>query len=127
VNSPYTVLRLLPLEEVLPVILKNIPPEGANSQAKVKAIVGGTEVKVSSLRLRCFALKGTTCSSCGVKATHFHIEANNRDQWHLNLYADKVMMTHDHTLARSLGGADKIENVTTMCYPCNNEKSKTES
>jgi hypothetical protein len=37
-----------------------------------------------------------------------------------------VLFTHDHTLARGLGGADAIENTTTMCSPCNQKKSRLE-
>lgn len=137
-NNPYNVLGKAALEDVLPVILQMIPVTGANSKTKIKAAVpfasdrsGKTErimVKVSSLRLRTFALKGTKCSCCGLEATHFNIECAvaNKNQWHLNLYAGDILFTHDHTLSRGMGGADAIENTTTMCYPCNFEKSKSE-
>lgn len=30
---------------------------------------------------------------------------------------------HDHTKARSLGGKDRLDNVTIMCYHCNSAKN----
>ena len=122
----YKVLRPVDINLVLPVIINAIPKTGPNSREKIKAMVDGVEVKVSSLRLRCFALYGITCSACLLQATHFNIEANTGDQWHLNLYAGDILFTHDHTLARSAFGKDVIENVTTMCSPCNHKKSLIE-
>lgn len=86
----------------------------------------GRKVNVTSLRLQTFA-KSCTCSDCGLEATHFAVE--NNSNWHLNLWADRgpdkkeMLFTHDHTLARSLGGADDETNVTTMCAKCNHKKS----
>ncbi|MNE07882.1 hypothetical protein D3C80_1005220 [compost metagenome] len=37
-----------------------------------------------------------------------------------------MLFTHDHTLARSLGGTDDASNTTTMCAKCNFLKSKGE-
>ena len=91
-------------------------------------ILHGHKVNVTSLRLINFG-KSTVCSGCGLQATHFAVESNGN--WHLNLYAareDKrdMLFTHDHTLARSLGGSDDEENTTTMCAGCNFSKSKVE-
>jgi hypothetical protein len=48
----------------------------------------------------------------------------------MNLYGMKdgneVLFTHDHILARGLGGADDLTNSQTMCSPCNGNKSKAE-
>lgn len=91
-----------------------------------KVVLHGHQVKVTSLRLRTFA-KSCECSACGLKATHFAVESNS--DWHLNLWADRgpdkkeMLFTHDHTLARGLGGADDESNVTTMCAKCNHQKS----
>jgi hypothetical protein len=91
--------------------------------------VGGTLVNATSLRLQTFVTKGITCVGCGIIATHFAIE---RDQgktcgYHLNLYGNDgtkdVLFTHDHILARCLGGADNMTNTQTMCTHCNNKKS----
>lgn len=51
--------------------------------------------------------------------------------WHLNLYGvredEDVLFTHDHKLARALGGADNLSNAQLMCSPCNGKKSKGET
>ena len=126
----YKRLKLTTIERVLPVVLGSIPDGNANSKGKVKTVIDDVEVKVSSLRLRCFAIHGTTCSSCKLQASFFAFENNGAHNWHLNLYGirdeQEVLFTHDHTIARSQGGADKIENTTTMCAPCNHTKSLTE-
>jgi hypothetical protein len=66
-----------------------------------------------------------------LEAKYFALEKTlEKDPYHLNLYGVKngkeVLFTHDHTLARSLGGRDNISNTTTMCTHCNFEKSKGE-
>lgn len=103
--------------EVLPLI-------GQSTRAQV----GYELVKVCSLRLKTFKANGTKCSCCGLEATHFAVErCAEQESYHLNLYGMKdgqeVLFTHDHTLARSLGGRDHISNTTTMCSPCNFDKS----
>lgn len=132
----YTRLRTVPIADVVPVVLASIPElGGANSSRKVRTEIDGLEVKVSSLRMRCFAIHGTACSKCGLQASFFAFEKPafskiTNENWHLNLYGlkdgEEVLFTHDHTLARALGGKDRIENVTTMCQPCNHEKSIAE-
>ena len=47
--------------------------------------------------------------------------------YHLNLYAvdnngDEILMTKDHILPHSKGGADDINNYQTMCKLCNEAK-----
>lgn len=108
---------IVPIETVLPLI----------KHPDIKSVVLlGRKVNVTSLRLQTFA-KSCTCSDCGLEATHFAVE--NNSNWHLNLWADRgpdkkeMLFTHDHTLARGLGGADDESNVTTMCAKCNHEKS----
>lgn len=98
-----------------------------------KEPINGISVGISSLRLRTFAFKGTKCASCGLIATHFAVErdkaaAKNNKSYHINLYGRKeygieVLFTHDHILARSLGGLDALDNTQTMCSPCNSKKS----
>lgn len=97
----------------------------------------GRMVKLFSkgVRLKTFYNHGTTCSACGLEAKFYAVErpkdADEGHPYHLNLWAidangDEVLMTHDHTLARSAGGADNISNTTTMCRPCNFAKSLVE-
>ena len=93
-------------------------------------------VNVKSLRLQTFYLKGPVCVACGRRGTHFALERAVHDKkdkpYHLNLWAtdangDEYLMTHDHILARSLGGRDVLENTQTMCSPCNAAKAIEET
>lgn len=95
----------------------------------------GVKVKLGSLRLLTFLHKGVVCSKCGLVADNFAVErdpgaASRGGGYHLNLYSGKgekrVLFTHDHSVARSLGGKDKLFNCTTMCSPCNFLKSLDE-
>lgn len=125
--------EVLTLSEVLPV-LQVVRSTGKDH----KEVFNGWKVGVSSLRLRTFARDGADasclrCSACRLKATFFAIETfarGNQDSAHLNLYGvhggKDVLFTHDHTLARALGGTDSLPNTTTMCSPCNTFKSKAE-
>lgn len=95
-------------------------------------------VGVSSLRMRTFGRAwrqgNLACVACGCQGLYFGVEtfSRSKDQSmpHVNLYGIKdgneVLFTHDHILARSLGGADNLSNSQVMCSPCNNEKSKGE-
>jgi hypothetical protein len=102
----------------------------------VKVEIKGQLVKINSLRLKTFAMSDLKCSRCGLEAKFFAIERDmatkkSNGPYHLNLYGilpdnTEMLFTHDHTLARSLGGKDHISNTTTMCRQCNFEKSLTE-
>ena len=102
----------------------------------------GARVGVSGLRLRTFAESPPCCSNpeCKALPTHFAVERNRGEPsdtpqqrpYHLNLYGrnehgEEILFTHDHTVARGLGGEDKRDNTTTMCLPCNSRKGKLES
>lgn len=94
------------------------------------------EVHLStSKRIETFIHKGTICSCCGRGASFFAIERhshkNDPGRYHLNLYGldeqgNEILFTHDHTIARALGGKDDLSNMTTMCSPCNSRKSINE-
>lgn len=126
IRRRYERLTTLPISEVIKVI------KSMAGQRKAKVELAGQLVNCTSLRLRTFASKGTVCSKCGLKATHFALERTNHpthanSPYHLNLWGVKdgreILFTHDHTLARSLGGADNLTNTTTMCEPCNSSKA----
>ncbi|QBQ74507.1 endonuclease [Burkholderia phage BcepSauron] len=98
-------------------------------------VAPGLEVHTTSKRLRCFANHGTTCSSCGLEATHFAVERTATKKgsdgpFHMNMWGfrdgEEVIFTHDHTVSRANGGADAQHNMTTMCGPCNWEKGLRE-
>jgi hypothetical protein len=77
---------------------------------------------------------GIKCKGCGMKATHFAVEdfrGSNQRVPHANLYGmdrdgTEVLFTHDHKLARALGGDDNLNNTQVMCSPCNTKKSIVE-
>ena len=87
--------------------------------------IDGVRVKVNSMRLRSFLQNGVKCAyeGCPYEATFFAVERDKghvHKNYHLNLWgiADdgaEVLFTHDHILARGLGGADTLENTQTMC------------
>lgn len=120
---------IVPAEIVLPLVKEHY---GNNLP---KPVFHGHPVGVTSLRMKTFQHDGLVCRGCGLTASYFAVEDfhNARHpQPHLNLYginADgaEVLFTHDHKLARGLGGADNLSNVQTMCFPCNNKKSRTEN
>lgn len=127
------------IEEIISLIQHATKDQPRNRDIRVKAEVNGIKVGVSSIRLRTFADKGVECISCGSKASFFAIERierrgnkQNNDPYHLNLWGlarngEEILFTHDHTLARSLGGSDSLNNTQTMCCFCNWEKGKKES
>lgn len=114
---------VLPIPQVLNWIISD--------QSRVE--VNDTTVGVTSLRLQVFAKKGTVCTGCGLKAQYFAVEScHGQTSHHLNLWGvndkkEEVLFTHDHTIARSLGGKDELDNCTTMCSPCNRAKSVIEN
>lgn len=127
IRRRYERLGTLAVDEVVQVI------KSFAGLRKAKAEFLGQQVNCVSLRLRTFALKGTVCSKCALAATHFALEKTNHPShadgpYHLNLWGvdsegKEILFTHDHTLARSLGGADNLSNTTTMCEPCNSKKA----
>lgn len=123
-NQTYQRIAVLEIEEVMPYIVEHLK-EKFDKRVKIKDYL----VKVSSLRLRTFAKTGIQCHCCGIKASFFAVERNQpKVPYHLNLWGyDKennpILFTHDHILARSLGGKNNLSNTETMCGPCNWEKS----
>ena len=116
--------------EVLPLVKEHYANPG-----KPRPIFHGFLVGVSSLRMKTFEHDGLVCRACGLEAIFFAVEDFHNakvPQPHLNLYGrrddgEDVLFTHDHKLARALGGADNLSNVQTMCSPCNNKKGRSEN
>lgn len=145
-GQSYDRLRTVSLEKTLEAIGEQVKIIKNNKQfhllqngSKAKRhLLEGIEVHLTSLRLLTFYEKGTECSCCGLKAEYFAFERNagrkgkpSQGSYHLNLWGrdkegEEVLFTHDHTLARSLGGIDDSTNTTTMCVRCNGDKAKIE-
>lgn len=90
-------------------------------------ILCGFRVKLTSDRIKTFNTCGVRCVTCGIEGTIFALEQPAGYTPHLSLYAmdDQgryVLMTKDHIVPKSKGGASNLSNYQTMCLPCNKEK-----
>lgn len=120
-----------PIEEVLPYVVMEKPLSGKEQvKARPQKIYDGKTVHMDSLRYQTFIKSGTTCVNCGLEANYFALEHQQgngaQDRYHFNLYAlvglREILFTKDHILPRSRGGAHCIDNLQTMCAPCNQGK-----
>lgn len=110
-------------------ILRKVIPVDRKSSRKIHIDLDGDAINIYSLRLTTFLKKGTTCKYCGIAGRFFlKQKITERDKhFHINLYAINddgkyVLMTMDHIIPKSKGGADHIDNMQTMCIVCNNNK-----
>lgn len=84
----------------------------------------GDSVRVG--RFLVFAVKGTKCVDCGLKAEFFKKETSNGTVI-VNLYGigsnnRHVLFTRDHIIPASRGGTKLLKNIQPMCVDCNNKK-----
>lgn len=95
--------------------------------------VDGDLTYVNLIGMQMFKAKGCNCNSCDTTGMFFRKEKTDGPpdkvfcNWHLNLYAvdylgREILMTKDHTVPRSEGGPDTLENLEPMCKKCNNKK-----
>lgn len=88
----------------------------------------GDIIKGNSQRYQTFFTKGCRCVKCGIEGKYFVKEKHLKDiSFHLNLYAideneKEILMTKDHIIPKSKGGANDISNYQTMCKKCNEAK-----
>jgi len=106
------------LDKILPLIKERAVP----------VELDGRRVAVGVKRLVVFATKGIACVTCKVPGVYFALEAHKHKKLgvlapHLNLYtASHVLMTIDHIRALADGGGKEMDNLQTMCSPCNRKK-----
>lgn len=115
----------LTIEEVYNAV-KDVLFEPEDKKAMV--VINGDKIKGNSQRLQTFFTKGLKCACCGIEGKYFGKEKDfNAARYHLNLYAldesgNEVLMTKDHIVPRSKGGASELYNYQTMCVKCNMAK-----
>ncbi len=82
------------------------------------------KVRQDSVRYQTFD-KSLVCCCCGIVGTRMFLDTPCVGHWsaHFNLYAEwngkLILMTKDHVIPRSKGGADDVSNMRTMCTNCN--------
>lgn len=112
----------LTIEEVYNAV-KDVLFEPEDEKAMV--VINGDKIKGNSQRFQTFFTKGLKCACCGIEGKYFGKEKDfNAARYHLNLYAldesgNEVLMTKDHIVPRSKGGASELYNYQTMCVKCN--------
>jgi 5-methylcytosine-specific restriction endonuclease McrA len=85
-------------------------------------------VKINSQRLQNFKLNGIKCCACGISGKYFRKDKFlGSGYYHFNLYAlgphgNEILMTKDHTIPKSKGGKNVLNNYQTMCTKCNLKK-----
>lgn len=103
----------------------------ATTERRAEAVFEGYRVRLDSLRYQVFK-QSRACVRCGLEGTLFLLQhatdGGPPDRAHFNLYArlpdgELVLMTKDHAHPRSKGGRDHVENLQTMCFPCNFAKA----
>ena len=71
-------------------------------------------------RLQVFYNKGCTCVKCGLVGTKLCLGIANDGSLHWDIYsADYKGLTVDHTIPKSKGGSDHLDNLEPMCAECN--------
>ena len=112
----------LTIEEVYNAV-KDVLFEPEDKKAMV--VINGDKIKGNSQRFQTFFTKGLKCACCGIEGKYFGKEKDfNAARYHLNLYAldesgNEVLMTKDHIVPRSKGGASELYNYQIMCVKCN--------
>lgn len=115
----------IPIDEVYEAV-KDVMFE--KDKRKSMVLIRGDKIKGNSHRFQTFFTKGTKCVCCGIEGQYFGKDKGfNEARYHLNLYAvdengEEVLMTKDHIVPQSMGGANNISNYQTMCMKCNLKK-----
>lgn len=107
-----------------------------HSDSRTLVLPSGRTARITRT-LKTFRRWGISCARCKLKGKFFHeypVEDNEKDMSKLMLIAviktkkgqDKyVLMTADHIIPYSKGGANHLTNLQTMCEDCNYKKQDT--
>lgn len=113
--------RYYSVEEILPLV------EFRNNAPRKE--LDGDLINFATLRLQCFATHGIVCARCGILGELFFKEKLRRSDkfFHLGFYAldgykKEIMITIDHVIPKSRGGKNRLSNLQTLCFPCNQDK-----
>ena len=123
---------IYPLAEVLPYIQVDLGKSSKERLADPKAykMYGGKRVWMARKRYKVF-VESTVCCICGMEGEFFALEQQREkkenDIWFLHLYGrakdgKEILFTQDHAVPKSRGGSNGLDNLQTMCSPCNNTK-----
>jgi hypothetical protein len=75
-------------------------------------------------RLKVFYEKGCKCAFCGVEGTQILHSIDNHGNTHIDIFTDSlILMTVDHIIPKSRGGAYDISNLQPLCRDCNTLKA----
>ena len=122
-------IGILSVEGVIDII-REIESLEKNNKAAPMIDVYNILIDSHSVKLYTFVKHGTTCKCCGISGCFFAVEYDKNDNEKniiLNLYSiDKnekeVLMNADHRIPKYHGGSNGIDNMQTMCQPCNIKK-----
>jgi hypothetical protein len=116
-------LRLFHIGEIP--VADVLPFAGKGKNPKDFVVQGVTySLRLTSIRYQVFQ-QSQTCAACGVIGTILMMDKHPWDKSpHFNLYHQRkdgslVLMTKDHIVPKSHGGKNDLENLRTMCMPCN--------
>lgn len=102
-----------------------ITSDSLDSPNSFRKMLTAHDLNFSEKRLAVYS-KSRICKTCGIEGLFLRSESSNNGKRHLNMYSVKngilVLMTLDHIKPVSKGGKNDIENLQTMCEPCNNSK-----
>lgn len=119
-------LGILSVDGVLDA-MKEIDSLPHSSSPSVEMEAFNTLINVHNVKLRTFLIHGTKCRCCGIEGSFFAVEINDAEPGKpviMNLYAinedgKEILMNADHRLPKYHGGANSVDNMQTMCQPCN--------
>lgn len=82
-------------------------------------------ISIVGLKFKLFKTKGLDCLHCKAKGYVFIIFKNGKN-YYTNLYTSNgILITKDHIVPKSRGGATSIKNLQPLCIKCNMTKSNS--